>query len=235
MSNNESFIDEVNEEVQRDKLFQFIRRYGWIGIVLVLLLVGGAAWNEWRKAQEVAEAQALGDGLLAALEASDPAARAEALAAVEAEGEAVIVRDMLRAAELSASGEPGAAADLLNEVAQTPGIDPVYGDLVRLKAAMLSDAPPSERIATLDPLAAPGAPYRLLALEQIALAETEAGETEAAIATATDILQDAALGRGLRERMQNLIVTLGGNIPDSVAPVPPAAEPVPATGLDATD
>lgn len=235
MSNNESFIDEVNEEVQRDKLFQFIRRYGWIGIVLVLLLVGGAAWNEWRKAQEVAEGQALGDGLLSALEASDPAARAEALAAVETEGEAAIVRDMLRAAELSAAGEAGAAADLLSQVAQTPGIDPAYGDLARLKAAMLSEAPPSERIATLDPLAAPGAPYRLLALEQIALAETEAGQTEAAIQTATDILQDAALGRGLRERMQNLIVALGGSIPDTVAPVSPAAEPVPAIGPGATD
>ena len=68
MSNNESFIDEVNEEVQRDRLFQLMRKYGWIGVVLVILLVGGTAFNEYRKAQARAAAQSLGDAMLAAIE-----------------------------------------------------------------------------------------------------------------------------------------------------------------------
>ena len=36
VSNPESFIDEVNEEVRRDRLYQNIRRYGWIAVVVVL-------------------------------------------------------------------------------------------------------------------------------------------------------------------------------------------------------
>ncbi|MBC7675342.1 MAG: hypothetical protein H7173_04675, partial [Rhodoferax sp.] len=48
MSNNESFIDEVTEEVRRDKLFAMFRRYGWIGVLLVVGIVGGAAWTEWQ-------------------------------------------------------------------------------------------------------------------------------------------------------------------------------------------
>ncbi len=36
MSNNDSFIDEVNEEVRRDKLYALFRKYGWIGVVAVL-------------------------------------------------------------------------------------------------------------------------------------------------------------------------------------------------------
>ena len=46
MSNSDSFIDEVTEEVRKDRLFQLFRRYGWIAGVVIVLIVGGAAWNE---------------------------------------------------------------------------------------------------------------------------------------------------------------------------------------------
>ncbi|KKK62940.1 hypothetical protein LCGC14_2999320, partial [marine sediment metagenome] len=75
MSNTDSFIDEVTEEVRRERLFGFLRRYGWIAVLAVVLIVGGAAYNEWRNASERAEAQAFGDALLAALEADSPEAR----------------------------------------------------------------------------------------------------------------------------------------------------------------
>ena len=51
MSDTDSFIDEVNEEVRRDRMFNLFRRDGWIAVAAVLLLVGGAAWNEWRASQ----------------------------------------------------------------------------------------------------------------------------------------------------------------------------------------
>ncbi len=51
MSDTDSFIDEVSEEVRRDRLYATFRRYGWIAILAVLLLVAGATWNEWRKGQ----------------------------------------------------------------------------------------------------------------------------------------------------------------------------------------
>ena len=44
-------MQEVSDEVRRDKLFGFFRRYAWIGIVLVLLLVSAAGVNEYRKSQ----------------------------------------------------------------------------------------------------------------------------------------------------------------------------------------
>ena len=51
MSNPDSFVDEVTDAVRRDRLFAAFRKYGWIGVVLVVLIVGGAAYNEWQKAQ----------------------------------------------------------------------------------------------------------------------------------------------------------------------------------------
>ena len=50
MSNPDSFIDEVTEEVRRDKLFALFRKWGWVGVLLVVVIVGfdfevGLLWN----------------------------------------------------------------------------------------------------------------------------------------------------------------------------------------------
>ena len=66
MSNPDSFIDEVTEEVRRDKLFAAFKKYGWIGGLVVAVVVGGTAYTEWRKSSEAAQAQAFGDAVFAA-------------------------------------------------------------------------------------------------------------------------------------------------------------------------
>jgi hypothetical protein len=50
--------------------------------LIVVLVVGGAAYFEYRRAQTEASAQAFGDSLIAALEAEDPEARVAALEAI---------------------------------------------------------------------------------------------------------------------------------------------------------
>ena len=86
MSNPDSFIDEVTEEVRRDRLFAIFRKYGWIGAVLVALIVGGAAWNEWQKSRETARAQAFGDAMLDAMDLGAPEDRVAAVASVPVDG-----------------------------------------------------------------------------------------------------------------------------------------------------
>ena len=56
MSDTDSFINEVNDEVRRDRLYGYLQRYGWIAILVVVLIVVGAAWSEYRKAQTRARA-----------------------------------------------------------------------------------------------------------------------------------------------------------------------------------
>lgn len=209
MANRDSFIDEVTEEVRRDRLYAMFRRYGWIGALVIVLLVGGAAVNEYLKSQARAEAEALGDALLAALETPDETARAEALAAIDASGNP---RAQALVALLSAgAGEGG--ADRLWAISEDPGLPPLWRDVAALKAAAASTGqmPPAELIARLEPLALPGAPYRLLALEQIALAELARGESGAALDALNEIAADDATGQGLRQRVLQLIVALGGD------------------------
>lgn len=214
MSDRDSFIDEVADEVRRDKLFRLMRRYGWIAVLLILLIVAGAAVNEWRKDRARRAAEAKGDAVLSALEDDTPAGRARALEAIPAEGSAAAVLKLLAAAQTVDEESRAAAIDRLEAVARNGDLPRLWTDLAVLKAAILrgSELPPEERIARLEPLTLPGSPFRPLALEQIALARIDAGETETAIETLTGLLQDADAPQGLRARAQQLIVALGGEL-----------------------
>lgn len=210
MSNPDSFIEEVTEEVRRDRLFALMRRYGWIAVVAVLAIVGGAAFTEWRKAQAVSAARAFGDGVLDALDAPDPAARRAALAAVPAAGERAAVQRLLLASD--PAQDPAATLAALEAVAADAALPQVWRDLAVLRRVTVAgaDMPLPDRRAALDPLAAPGRPFRPLALEQLALLAVEAGEREAAVGQFRALLQDQQAPAGLRRRAEQMIVALGG-------------------------
>ncbi len=216
MSSQDSFISEVTEEVRRDKLFRLMRRYGWIAVAFVVLVVGGAAVFEWQKARARAEAEAAGDALLNAQSEDAPATRAEILAALDSgsAGRNAIVRLFQAAAEVEA-GEEGRALATLEAISDDTEVPPVYRDLAVLKSVMISDAAPEERMARLEPLTKPGNLFRLLAVEQRALAEIELGRTETAIETLNGILADAEMTESLRRRASWLIVALGGTPEDA--------------------
>ncbi|WP_416882210.1 hypothetical protein [Marivita sp.] len=215
MSDTDSFIEEVTEEVRRDRLFALMRRYGWIAVVAVLLLVGGTAYREYTRAAETAKAQAFGDAILAALENDAAADRVSALDQIEAptaEGAAVL--DMLIAAEEALEGNGTAAAERLNAAATDGDLPEIYRQIASFKALTRPESPlgADERRVAFEAMAVPGAPLRLLAEEQLALLDIEAGDTEAALTRLNALLSDSELTAGLRRRASQLIVALGGEI-----------------------
>lgn len=211
MSDTDSFIDEVTEEVRRDRLFALMRKYGWIGVLLVVVIVGGAAWNEWQKSRAQAAAQAFGDAVLAAVQAEDPAA---ALTTVATDGERRAVLALLSAGAASDAGDRDAARAQLAAIAADATLPESYRQLAQLKAVILSgdSMPAADRDAILTTLAAPGAPFRALALEQQALVLVAAGDAAGAIAALTALLQEPEITAGLQGRVRQLIVALGGEI-----------------------
>ena len=212
MSDTDSFINEVSEEVRRDALYGYLRRYGWIAILVVVLLVGGAAYNEYNKAQTTAASQDAGDQLLTALAQDDLAARAEALTQVDVNGPAVAVAALLTAATQYEAEQFADAAVTLDALADNADVPLEYRELAALKSAMLPNDDVDARMAQLETLAQPGATYNLIAREQIGLMQAQAGDTDTAIATMRAIVDDAGATRGLRERAQTLIVALGGDL-----------------------
>ena len=192
MSQSDSFIDEVTEEVRRDRLFALFRRWAWLAVLLVVLLVGGAAWNEWRLSRDRAEAEARGEAILLARDSNDTAA--------------LLVADPVLGALMT--GDPAA----LDRLAADEAADAVYRDLAILRVAgdPATGLSRAERIARLQSIAAPGAPYALLAEERIALLEAEDGDREAALERLRRIAEDANAGGDLRQRAGQAIVALGG-------------------------
>nr|WP_170805450.1 hypothetical protein [uncultured Ruegeria sp.] len=220
MSDVDSFIDEVTEEVRRDRLYLLLRRWGWVGIAAVVLIVGGAAFNEYRKASITSQAQALGDEILAALSQDDSAERAAGLSGIQTQspgGDAVL--KMLLSASQNEAGSAQDAVTSLNAVATQADLPEIYRAIASFKALLLQSETLSadERRLQFEALAAPGAPLRLLAEEQLALIDVAEGNTAAAIDRLQALRQDAEVGVDLQQRATQLIVALGGEPEQLVA------------------
>ena len=210
MSNNESFIDEVTEEVRRDKLFAMFRRYGWIGVLLVVGIVGGAAWSEWQKAQATAQAEGFGDAVTAALTLETPEARIAALKAVPLAGDQAGLLQLMLASDPTKDRASALAA--LDAVVADTTLDSSYRDLAVLRHTILigADAPLADRRTALEGITAPGRPYRTLALEQLAYLLIEEGKTPQAIDALRALTKDQDASAGLRARAEQVILALGG-------------------------
>jgi hypothetical protein len=213
LSNTDSFIEEVNEEVRRDRLYGYLRRYGWIAILAVILIVGGAAWSEYRKAQTRAQAEALGDAMLSALAENDSTNRVTALAAIEpgAPSSAAVLR-LMTAAEQSDAGDTAASIETLNAVALDGELPEIYRQIAQFKSLTLQGdtTPVADRRQALEVMAQPGNVLRLLATEQLALIDIDEGDADAAIARYQAIISDAETTSDLQQRARQVIVALGG-------------------------
>ena len=207
MSDTDSFIDEVTEEVRRDRLFGYFRRYGWIPAFIIFALVGGTAYNEWSKAQVAQVAQARGDALLNALELEDVAEQVTVLSAIASEGE-----DALVAKFLVSGIEAEQAADLLKSVAADDKQPKYIRDLARLKMASTDGVLTVDAAAAiLAELSEPGGVYRNVATEFLVAVQLQRGDTEAALELLQAHIKDAVASSEQIQRMAELIVALGAS------------------------
>ena len=212
MSETDSFIEEVSEEVRRDQLYRLFRKWGWLAGLIIVLIVGGAAFNEYRKATARQEAERVGDALLTALNV--PAdARLEALRDVRSDdpGTQSII-DLITATASADAGEAAAADAALASLAADGDAPALYRDIARLKRLTLPDSPMSreDRIATIETLSVAGSPFRTLATELMAMLHLEEGDNEAALAMLQDLAQDAEATPAQLQRVQQMIVILSG-------------------------
>jgi hypothetical protein len=215
VSQTDSFIEEVTEEVRRDKLYATLKKWGWVAGLAVVVLVGGAAFNEYRKSSNAAAAQAFGDQLLSGILADDDGS---VLAQIPTDGpiQSAIAANLTAAAALD-KGERERALRELEDAKGLTEVPAIYRDLSSFKYAMAlpRDTDAAERIAAFEPLTAPGGPFRLLAQEQTALIMIETGKTDDAVALLNSILQSNELTPGLQRRASELIVALGGELAES--------------------
>lgn len=214
MANNDGFINEVSEEVRRDRLYAFFRKWGWLIALAVVVVVGGAALLEWQKARERAAAEAAGDALYDAIAVEDLAARADAFAELDT-GDSAGRRALQALFSASAAFEAGLVSEALSQLEALAGDDAVpglYRELANLKWAIIGagEIDAATRIDRLSGLTLAGGAWRLLAEEQIALIRLEEEDTDAARTMLNAILEDQEATPEQRRRIEALIVALGG-------------------------
>jgi hypothetical protein len=212
VSDTDSFLQEVSEELRRDKLYRNIRKYGWIAILLVVVIVGGATYREYLKSKDTKAAQLFGTSIIDALNEKNTDDRIAKLQTINSPGEnAKVVIAMLLSAELGVSEKPTMAKSSLSSLTEGSSIDTHYRELLNFKILLGSAETMSleERVTAFEALSKPGNPFRLLAEEQIALIDLEQGKTDNAIEKISQILLDSELTAGLRNRATQMMIALG--------------------------
>lgn len=212
VSDTDSFIEEVSEEVRRDRLYNFFRKYAWVGVLTVLIIVGGTAFLEFKKATAKSKAEEVGSAVMKALEGSDEKERAELLANIEVSNpEVKSIVAMLKAAEETTLQNYAAASKSLKAISEDLSTAQIYRDIAEFKFLLLSHdrIEDSLLLTGFEELASAGNPFRLLAEEQIAIIKLKNRENDAAVAKLRSILEDAELTDTIRQRVTQLLISLG--------------------------
>ncbi len=233
---DDAFLREVDEGVRRDQAASLWRRYGAIGIIVLVVFLGAlGGWLWWREDQK-AVAGVAGQDLLAAmakLDVGDNAAARPVFARLAKDGPAGYrpLAVLMQAADAASSGENDRSIKLLESVAADTGVSQPLRDAALLKAVRqgFDTMPPATVVARLKDLAVPGNPWFGIAGEMAALAHIKAGAPDKAKPLLIALVRDAALPATLRNRSAQLALALG-IAPASLQP-PGAAPPAAPAGL----
>ena len=211
MSESDSFLHEVSEELRRDQLVATLRKNAvWIALV-VIVAVGGAAYFEWSKASNRAEAEGNGSALWAAVTGGDAEARLAALQGIEVSDAAAPAATLQLAAAQVDAGDVEDAVTALQTLAADPDLSAPLRDAVRVKLAAISGGvlDDAARLDLLERMAVEGHAMRPLALEIRALIRLEAGDVEAARADLAAVTDDPLAPQTARARADQLLTALG--------------------------
>jgi hypothetical protein len=203
-------FDEVNEEVRREQFKKLWEKYSLFIVgaaLLVIAAVGGWRGYQYLEAKKAAEA---GDAFNRAVELSEQNKHSEAeaafadLAAKGPSGYRMLSRFHL-AAEVAAR-DPKAGAKLFDELAVDGSVGAEQQELARVRAAglLLDSVPYSEILQRLQSETAPGATFRHVARELLALSAFRANDTATTRQWLDQIALDADTPPGLRSRAEAL-------------------------------
>jgi len=212
VSDTDSFIQEVTEEVRQDRMLGLWKRYGPFVLAGVFLVVAGSAAWQWRISENRAGARVAGGVLSAAAQVEDPAARAEAFAkAVGEVGDAALLAKLGEAAAAAHAGDAARAQAIYAGIAADSSQPKRWAKLAALKSAALSldTGDTAAALTALEPLAAEGEPYRLLAVELQGVAHVLAGDLKAAETAFRTILDDPNATASLQGRSAEFLRTIG--------------------------
>lgn len=221
--NSDAFLREVDEELRRDQIFGFWRRYGrLVALAIGLGLVAFAGFLYWQNYQ-AEQAGLAGEKLTGAIEQLSTdridAARPEleALAKSDRDGYRAAAQIAL-AAVTAQQGDIKGSASRFAAVAADPEIAQPLRDLALIRQTTLEfdQIPPDTVVNRMKPLAVKGNPWFGSAGELTGAAHLKAGRPSEAGPIFAALATDPAVPESIRSRSVQIASVLGVD----VAPAP---------------
>ncbi|HEX8214437.1 MAG TPA: tetratricopeptide repeat protein [Allosphingosinicella sp.] len=213
---NESFYREVDEELRKEQLTGWWKRYGWLavaGIALLFAAIAGFIWwqnEKERRSGEHAEAllKVFEDVQAGRTQGAD--ARLDKLAQEGSDGYRAAA--LLTKADLALQANNQAAAVAgFKSVADDGDLPDPYRNLalIRQTAAEYDKLPPAAVIERLRPLAQPGSPWFGSAGEMTAVAYLKLNRPQQAAPIFAAMAKDQTLPETMRSRAVQMAGALG--------------------------
>lgn len=215
-ADNEAFYREVDEELRREQLTGFWKRYGKAviaGVILLLAAIGGVIY--WQQRQDM-KAGEKGEALTAVF-ADIQAGRTEGVTA-KLDGIAQDAGPGYRAAALLTkadvaiqTGDDAAALAIFKQIAADDDLPQPYRDLalIRQTASEFDTVAPAAVVERLDALAKPGSPWFGSAGEMVALAHLKLNQPQRAAPIFAAMAKDEAVPQSIRSRAMQMAGALG--------------------------
>ena len=210
-------LDEIDDEIKQDKVFQWWKRYGpYVLGLLGAVIFGFAGYYGWlgykeskieERSQQFAQAVELrnqGD--------EEGAARALARVADTSDSYAMLA-SFERAKSLVNLGNIDDAVAVYDKVANDKSVDSLYRDLATVFSVMQQlDKGDAEALSNrLSPLAGEGKPFRFAAMELTALLAIRSGDVDKAQKLFSELKDQEGLPGQMKARAEEYLTALSIN------------------------
>ena len=215
----DNFIQELEEDLRRDRHLALWNKYGRYVVTVALVVVIGVAamvaWRHYRTGERTKDSMAYNAALMlanqgpgAASDAALPALRG--IVQSGSDSYATLSR-LQEAALLTKGGKPEEAVAIYDAMAANRDVDPMFRDLATLLRVlvMFDKEDPAALTGRLAPLTAGNGAWRHSALELTALLAQRSGDTAKAREIYATLADDPNTPRQLRGRAAEMLAVLG--------------------------
>jgi hypothetical protein len=212
----DTFLKEVDEELRKERVNQFVARYGWWIVAAIVLVLGGIGGFIWWQNRQEAQAAEQGEVLLEAMQGIESGNRGAAspkiaeLAGSDVDGYRVAAL-FARASTQAEAGQGQAAIATLRSVAEDQDLAEPYRQaaLIRQTALEYDRLQPQAVIRRLGPLARPGLPWFGSAGEMVGIAHLKMRRPDLAGPLFQRIGRDELVPPSIRTRAIQMAGSLG--------------------------
>jgi hypothetical protein len=216
---SETFLREVDENLRRDRMRDFAKRYGtWLIAAVVLFLAASGGWIYWqhyqqqrseRQVEQLAQVyKDIGTG--------STTGAAQQLDTLSNSGRKAVGASakFVRAALALQQNDLKGATTRYRDLAADDSLPQPYRDiaLIRQTALEFDQIPPQEVISRLAPLAKPGTPLFGTAGEMTAMAMIKQGNKAEAGRLLAAIAKDKSVPEPIRDRTLQIAGSLGVDV-----------------------